>query len=268
MTEPRRVLLPEIESGNAAADRIYRRLIDRRRRLIEPDELAAPGAEPPNVGHGQDDRRTRPAGAGAAAADATAEGPGPATTTHGGMPMTDHTSHAKPPMTGGADDPIRAAAGRGGSPADQPGQAPRQGDADQPPAHVSSVFGDPGRAGSPRAEIDPEGPADDVSDDFRQRAGRGAVHSRERRHAFEGGSSGQAWLHPRLTDWEPQSQTMRFIKDHPALALAIGVPTLLILTRNGGLKRVIRYASSPAGMSRIRQGMALAATLGLLNNRR
>lgn len=61
---------------------------------------------------------------------------------------------------------------------------------------------------------------------------------------------------------------MRFIKDHPALALAIGIPAIVILARNGGLKRMVRYASSPAGMARIRQGMTVAAALGLLNKSR
>lgn len=267
MTEPRRVLLPEIESGNAAADRIYRRLIDRRRRLVEPAHLTGLRADAAIVGSGPDDRLAQPAASDAAPATATAEGP---TSTHGVMPMTDPASRSKTPSTGGKDDSDRVATPLAGSPGDEAGPtgpARGRGAADRPPAHEAGVFGEPARTGSPRAEIDPEGLADDGSAGFRERDGRRSPPGRDEPYAAADGG-GQAWLHPRLSQWQPQSQTMRFIKDHPALAVAIGLPTLLILARNGGLKRVIRYASSPAGISRIRQGMALAATLGLLNNRR
>jgi hypothetical protein len=90
-------------------------------------------------------------------------------------------------------------------------------------------------------------------------------------HPSESGSHGAGaagWLHPRLSNWQPESQTMRFIKDHPALTIAIGVPALIVLARNGGLRRLVRYASSPAGVARIRQFAAVAAGLGLLSKRR
>ncbi|MET0509258.1 MAG: hypothetical protein ABWZ78_13940 [Burkholderiaceae bacterium] len=190
MNEPK-PLLPEIETGNDEADRLYRRLLDRRRRLIEPHHLVI------------DD----PAG------------------------PADDGANPVPPMPAAIDPEAPMANAEGSNmTAPDPGNQP-------PPAHAAAVFL----------------PDDDA----------------ERSSDFARPGSGPAgWMHPRLSDWHPESQTMRFIKDHPALTIAIGVPTLIVLARNGGLKRLVRYASSPAGMARIRQIAAVAAGLGLLSKRR
>lgn len=205
MSEPRRVVLPEIETGNDAADRIYRRLLERRRRLVEP-------------------ALERPA----------LDGPAARSAIEAGAVLAE-------PLAGATG---AASAGQDFASATTPG--------------TSAAFGDP-----PRTAIDPEGPFDDMQHDPRQ-----DTRQRPRPGDRPMNRHQTGILNPHLADWHPQSQTMRFLKEHPALALAIGIPTVVILARNGSLKRIVRYASSPAGMARIRQGMALAATLGLLNKRR
>ena len=61
---------------------------------------------------------------------------------------------------------------------------------------------------------------------------------------------------------------MRFIKEHPRVALAIGVPAVLLLARRGRAARALRYATSPAGMDTIRRISTVATALGLLERTR
>jgi hypothetical protein len=194
--------LPEIATGDDAADRLYRRLLERRRQLLEARRTGDDAAHP---GTGA----TAPAAAMAATGATTAEPPMPAAID----PEAPLTNAEGPSMT--APDPGNQA----------------------PPRHVAAVF---------------------LPGDGDQHRSRSAPR----------GSGSTDWLHPRLSDWQPESQTMRFIKDHPALTIAIGVPALIVLARNGGLRRLVRYASSPAGVARIRQLAAVAAGLGLLSKRR
>ena len=71
-----------------------------------------------------------------------------------------------------------------------------------------------------------------------------------------------------LGRWQPRSHTVRFIKEHPALSLAIAIPAVVLLARKGTASRALRYASSPAGMERIRQVSTVITALGLLDKAR
>lgn len=131
-----------------------------------------------------------------------------------------------------------------------------------------------------RASKDP-GARRDFADDGAARPGSGQHHNqqeRQERHEEQAQHKPDASTErevPRdsegnfdLTRWQPRSHTVRFIKEHPALALAIGIPAVVLLTRKGGVSRALHYAASPAGMARIRQVSTVITALGLLDKSR
>ena len=197
-----------LDSGDDAAEKIYRRLLARRRRwanadlviddvaLNGPDEASAPAsadtARPPGAVPGSS--ASRPASA--AAAEAAA----------------DPDQHADTDA----------------------GTAPQAGARPQPGSR-SDTAGRRGRSGP---------------------------------YAAAAGAAADAGQGFELSQWQPRSHTVRFIKEHPALALAIGIPALVLLTRKGAGRRALRYASSPAGMARIRQISTVVTALGLLEKNR
>lgn len=196
--------LSDLVSGDDAADRIYRRLMARRRRLLGRTLVLD---EKPATAQGA----AHDAGqqSGEAAGDNRAKGSGP-----GG-----HREKTRPGEPGQAAPPIRPA-------------APARPQRSEPSGPASTT----GSREPPLASSDSDEAAPPASFDFQR--------------------------------WQPRSQTMRFIKDHPGLTVAIGVPALVLLSRKGNAGRLLRFVASPTGLMTIRQASRLASSLGLLDKPR
>lgn len=230
--------LSSMRSGDEAADRIYRRLMARRRRLVKDElivepEAAAPGGEPVAVG-GDAAGKVRP-------------------------PPSEPLPVA---------DPVAADL----HPAAMPPQ--RAADVVPPVALASATCGGEGGLGKGR-DADTVSPSHDAGPAGRagEESGSGGFHEARRsggpggfREGRGTGGAGDGTLG--LAHWQPRSHTVRFIKEHPRVALAIGVPAVLLLARRGRAARALRYATSPAGMDTIRRISTVATALGLLERTR
>ena len=195
--------LASVRSGDEAADRIYRRLMARRRRWADDELLVEPQTAPD-----EDGGKDRPA----------SSQPVPVADPAGsGLRQS-----AAPPHRAAVFVPPVAVAGEEGAAENR----------------TDEGRADEGRAGEGRADHDRAGADREESEDFS------------------------------LRHWQPRSHTVRFIKDHPGLAAAIGVPAVLLLTRRGMAGRALRYATSPAGMATIRRISTVATALGLLGRTR
>ena len=233
--------LAPVRSGDEAADRIYRRLMARRRRWVDDELIVEPNE--PETAPDEEGGKDRPA----------SSQPVPVADPAGsGLRQS-----AAPPHRAAVFVPPVAVAGEG---------------------RAAEGRTDEGRADHNRTSDDREG--NDRASDGRTRNYRAGstrdADTASRSHgagsagdARGAGSSGSADAEDfSLQRWQPRSHTVRFIKDHPGLAAAIGVPAVLLLTRRGMAGRALRYATSPAGMATIRRIGTVATALGLLGRTR
>ena len=312
--------LPVIETGDDAADRIYRRLIARRRRWVHGDLVVEDDSGRPDPGPvretGQqrqaDDssRRERRNGNGGDGGDGvprTARTDRPVDSPAAGPSAFGHRSAAASASTAATASTPDATARS----TQRPSGEPTRGDAASAPLHRASVFApssDPGagedrgadgrrpdpayRAGD-HATRGPQAAGTAASGGASDRAHRGSRNSPSgrtgpdtgRRFSEGTGTAGTGAAGTgaagtgtgtgtgtgeefSLDRWQPRSHTVRFIKEHPALAAAIGVPALLLLTRPGMAARTLRYATSPAGLATIQRLSTVATALGLLERSR
>ena len=235
--------LPPIEADDDAG-KIYRRLLARRRRWTRADQVS-------------DDE------AGTAAADA-----GPAPTAPEDATRRETTPETTTPETTTGDTAAHHAAARDTTTRERTAHdtvppfsagtdaAPRGGPAPTAGPHPS------GGADGGRPRPQPQRQATGFDHDTRADPGVGAGPGTK---AAEGDGDGDGDGSFSLHAWQPRSHTMRFVKEHPALALAIAVPAVVLLTRKGAARRAMRYATSPAGMERIRQLSTVITMLGLLD---
>lgn len=245
--------LPAIETGDEAADRIYRRLIARRRRWVHGDLVVDDAADRPDADVGADAGPDHVPGGQQAAGEESGE--------RGARPRSD-------PPPGFGQRPAATEAGADGPPRGRPTTAP----AHRAAVFVPAVASPDQTAGRPRADPNAGGPADSPADGAAEPGPAGRPSSeRPRRRARPGPSDRSGPGEDEefsLQRWQPRSHTVRFIKEHPGLAVAIGVPALLLLTRPGMAARSLRYVTSPAGMATIQRISTLATALGLLERSR